>query len=463
VAELLLGIDVGTQGARAVCTTPAGDVVARTAAPLVAPAPGPAQEQDPRDWWEAVASCIRQLADSRANVAGLAVACTSGTLCALDERFQPVTDAWLYSDTRAAGCSRFDASWAAAKLDWLNAEHPDVARTAALFTSPGGYLASRLTGELAAIDYSQALKFGYDLKRDAWPSDLAVEPDRLPPVVAPGSRLGPVRPEVARELGLGQSVSVFAGLTDGVAAQLACGACNTGSERWVTVVGSTLVWKGAAAQPVDDAAAGVYSHRGPGGVWFPGAASNAGGRIVSEWFDEARLPALDARLPDRPPRAVVYPSLIVGERFPFRSTTFVPFATPEGLSEDERYAGCLAGVAFVERWGYDVFRGLGCRRPASVATTGGAVRSRAWLQLRADVMQVPLAVPAEPGSAFGAAIAAGANRHASILEAADAMVKWGTGADPRSEHRTEWSDAYERFRTECRRRLEGEHEDGQPG
>ena len=56
MAELLLGIDVGTQGARAVCTTPAGDVVARTAAPLVAPAPGPAQEQDPRDWWEAVAS-----------------------------------------------------------------------------------------------------------------------------------------------------------------------------------------------------------------------------------------------------------------------------------------------------------------------------------------------------------------------------------------------------------------------
>lgn len=462
MAELLVGIDVGTQGARAVCTTPDGDVVARAGAPLAAPPPGPAQEQDPRDWWEAVATCIRQLGDHRADVAGLAVACTSGTLCALDARFEPVMNALLYSDTRAAGRSSFDTSWAAAKLDWLTAERPDVAEGAALFTSPGGYLTSHLTGELAAIDYSQALKFGYDLKGETWPPGLGVGADRLPPVVSPGTWLGPVRPEVAHELGLVPGVSVYAGLTDGVAAQLACGAVDPASERWVTVVGSTLVWKGAATQPLDDAAAGVYSHRGPRGVWLPGAASNAGGRIVSEWFDEARLPELEARVPDRPPRALVYPSLIVGERFPFRSTTFAPFVVPDGLSVDERYAGCLAGVAFVERWGYDVLRGLGGRSPASVATTGGAVRSRTWLQLRADVLQVPLAVPAEPGSAFGAAIAAGANRYADVLEAAGAMVRWGSRVEPRTEHRDEWSDAHERFKIECRRRIEGDHEGGQP-
>ena len=281
MAELLLGIDVGTQGARAVCTTPAGGVVARTAAPLVAPAPGPAQEQDPRDWWEAVASCIRQLADRRAGVTGLAVACTSGTLCALDRRFQPLTAAWLYSDTRAAGHSRFDASWAAAKLDWLHAEHPDIAGTAALFTSPGGYLASRLTGELAAIDYSQALKFGYDLKSDSWPSNLAVGADRLPPVVAPGAPLGPLHPVVARELGLGPGVTVFAGLTDGVAAQVACGVCNTASNRWVTVVGSTL----GAASAATGVVATVARRAAPPPLRPPVAAgrARASSRLGKRW------------------------------------------------------------------------------------------------------------------------------------------------------------------------------------
>jgi xylulokinase len=461
VGELLAGIDVGTQGVRVVCTTPAGEVVARTAAPLAVPPPGPAQEQDPRDWWEAVATCLRQLCEHRAQVAGLAVACTSGTVCILDDRSEPLMNALLYSDTRAAGRSRFDVSWAAAKLDWLAAERPDVFGSAALFTSPGGYLSRRFTGEPVAVDYSQALKFGYDLRGESWPSDLAVGAERLPPAVPPGTAMGRVRPEVAAELGLGPDVTVCAGLTDGVAAQLACGAVDPGSGRWVTVVGSTLVWKGAATEPIDAAAQGVYSHRGPRGVWLPGAASNAGGRIVSEWFEKARLPELDARVPDRPPRARVYPSLIVGERFPFRSTTFVPFSTPDEAPEDDRYAGCLAGVAFVERWGYEVLGDLGLQPPVAVATTGGAVRSRAWLQLRADVLQVPLAVPAEPGSAFGAAVAAGAGHYADVLEAAEAMVKWGPGVEPRPQHRHEWSDAHERFKDECRRRLEGD-ESGPP-
>ena len=73
------------------------------------------------------------------------------------------------------------------------------------------------------------------------------------------------------------------------------------------------------------------------------------------------------------------------------------------------------------------------------------------------------ALPACDSSSSGEAADAAQASGPAMVEAADAMVKWGSGVDPRTEHRTEWSDAYERFRTECRKRLDGEQEDGQPG
>lgn len=451
MGDLFLGIDVGTQGARAVGCTADGSVVARSAAPLDLPAPHGPQEQDPADWWEAVCRCLRELGPARRRLRALALSCTSGTLCVLDAHGGPVLPAMLYSDPRGAGHPQFDSSWAAAKLAWLAEHRPDVVDSAACFTSPGGYLSARLTGRAAPIDYSQALKFGYDLSADRWPADAGVAESKLPAVVSPGTPIGEVAPDVAAALDLPRAVEVRAGLTDGVAAQMACG---PRPDVWVTVLGSTLVWKGVSDRRIDDAALGVYSHRGPRGTWFPGAASNAGGRILSEWFDPGRLAALDASVGDGPPPACVYPSVVTGERFPFRAASFVPFADVAGLGEAQRYAGCLAGAAFVERWGYDVFAGLGCPRPARVATTGGATRSRAWLQLRADVLGCPLAVPAEPSSAFGAAVTAAAAEHGDLLEAARAMVRRDCDVEPQREHATAWGDAYSRFRTRCQRQLE---------
>ncbi len=50
--SVLVGLDVGTSGARAVAVDESGDVVAEASAeyPLMSPRPG-WTEQDPEDWW----------------------------------------------------------------------------------------------------------------------------------------------------------------------------------------------------------------------------------------------------------------------------------------------------------------------------------------------------------------------------------------------------------------------------
>ncbi|MBU3701942.1 MAG: hypothetical protein FGM58_07835 [Acidimicrobiia bacterium] len=437
--HLHLGIDIGTQGARALAVTVDGTVRARGEFALPVPAPGPKQEQQPEEWWQAMVGAVRALGDARDDVVSMAVSCTSGSVCALDDSGNAVGPGLLYADRRAVVTEGTDASWAVAKIAWLVAEGASLVPDATSFTSPGGYVASRLMGASAPIDVTQALKFGFDPALHRWGS-LPVGPDRLPEVVDTGRPIGVIDGDAAAATGLPVGVVVVAGATDGVAGHLACAPTP---QRWAVAIGSTIVWKAMSDRRIDVPGVGIYSHRGPDGWWFPGAASNAGGRVLSTWADPARVAELSERMVVTPAIDAVYPSVVPGERFPFVDPDFrpVPF---DGRSETDRFAAEVAGLAFVERWGCEELVGHGCVPPTSIATTGGVVASESVTRLRADVLQLPIEVPAEPSSAFGAAIVAAAPAHGGVLDAARAMVDISRRIEPCADDR--WASASRRFR-----------------
>jgi sugar (pentulose or hexulose) kinase len=440
-----VGLDVGTQGIRAVLMDERGAVVSRAHQALALPPPGPVQEQDPAAWWEGVITTLRSLGPARATSRSLAVSCTSGTLCILDRAGDAVVPAMLYSDTRGSGLTDVDASWAVAKLAWLAAEAPSLLELGRMFTTPGGYLTGRLLGHTAPIDETQALKLGYDPETRAW-TELPVGPDALPDVVPMGTLLGTIGSGAAAATGLPTDLRLVAGITDGVAAQLAC---QPSPGSWATAVGTTMVWKTVALRNITSVADGVYSHRGPGGWWLPGAASNAGGGILSTWASNAQLDDLARTVSIEPHGQVAYPSTARGERFPFVDLGFAPWSVEVGTSPADRYRAELVGAAFVERWGCERLVELGCDQPWSVATTGGATRSPVWTQLRADVLEVPLRVPVEPGSAFGAAIVASASALGGVLAAVDALVTWRSHFHPEPRRADAWSEDYDVFRQRC--------------
>jgi sugar (pentulose or hexulose) kinase len=94
---LVVGIDVGTQGARVLAVSLDGTVVSQARARFpVSTAAAPSagrHEQHPADWWQAVAECLSRLtADlgaQRSAIQGIAVASTSGTVCVLDRAGHP--------------------------------------------------------------------------------------------------------------------------------------------------------------------------------------------------------------------------------------------------------------------------------------------------------------------------------------------------------------------------------------
>ncbi|MFI6008784.1 FGGY-family carbohydrate kinase [Streptomyces sp. NPDC051243] len=452
--EAWLGIDLGTQSVRVLLVTEDGTVLGSGSAPLGGRRDGVRHEQDPAEWWDGLCAASRSALGSLrgVRVGGLAVCGTSGTVLLTDGAGRPMSPALMYDDGRAtaqaararmAGIGVQD-TWALPKLLWLteNFGHGRV-------THQPDLIVSLLTGELPPADSSHALKTGYDLERDAWPAmlpRLGLSDTAIPDVVRPGTPLGEVSATAAEATGIPAGTPVIAGMTDGCAAQIASAALRPGS--WNSVLGTTLVLKGAAPAPVRDPTGVVYNHRAPDGSWLPGGASSVGAGVLTAAFPGADPSAMDARAAAyEPSGAIAYPLVSPGERFPFLAPDACALVLGEPESDADLWAALLQGVAFTERLCLDYLHHLGAPLDGSLTFTGGAARSPYWNQLRADVLGRPARVPQQTEPALGmAALAAyGTGAAPHLAEAAEGMVRVGTTVEPRPDRTARFAEPYARL------------------
>ncbi|RPJ50595.1 MAG: hypothetical protein EHM21_04660 [Chloroflexi bacterium] len=476
--EAVIGIDLGTQGARILAVSPGGQVLASVHQPLPPAArdlPPGWFEQAPEDWWRVTRSALRELAGKLpegTRIAGICVDSTSGTVLPIDAAGNPLHPALMYNDQRsegqvavvqAAGSAhqkklgyQFGSSYALPKILWFQQERPELFVRARRFLHAADWLAGCLTGDFRTSDTSNALKTGYDLIDLCWPAFieqvLHIPIDLLPSVGLPGAQVGMICSTVAEETGLPAGIPVFAGATDGTAAQIASGAARPG--EWNSTLGTTLVFKGIAKEMMLDPQGRVYFHRHPEGWWMPGGASNTG----SEWMlkdhpgeDPAELDRRAAGL--LPTRLVRYPLVKRGERFPFVHNEAEGFMLGEPTSRIERYAAGLEGLAFLERLAYETLAGMGLEVGESVFITGGGSHSPVWSQVRAAVLGKTLVQPAVTDTAFGAAvIAASGAWFGSISQAARGMVRIARTIRPDPAWQNVYAGRYAAFVRELYRR-----------
>jgi sugar (pentulose or hexulose) kinase len=458
---LVLGVDLATAAVRVLAVDAGtGAVVGSASAPLPAPSvPSPGhQEQQPvhaavvRDVVRAVTALLGPRA---AAIGALAVTATSGSVVPTDADGAPVGAVLLYADQRGAGSAgRFAAagrpvaaSSTLLRLAWLAETCPG-----ARYLHVPDVVVADLTGRLVT-DTSHALKAGVDPVAARWPDELlalaGVPAGAVPQLVHPGTVVGEIGPAVAAELGLPAGVRVVAGMTDGCTAQLAAGAVARG--RTTGVLGTTLVLKGVAEHEVRGFDGAVYSHLAPDGSWWPGGASNVGAGVLAGVPDLAAADAAAARVGPSPWTA--YPLPGTGERFPFVRPDATAFLLGPGTpSAPERHRALLDGVALVERLGLERLTALGV-----VATdhrvVGGSTRSTVWTTIRASALGRPVTLPAEPSSAFGAAVLAAAALTGDPVPAtADRMVRSTAVVDPDPAQVGPLDEAYRRLTTELRHR-----------
>lgn len=458
-----LGIDVGTQSIRVMAVTQDGIVLQTSAQRLMSERNGVRHEQDPEAWWTATVTGLRDVMtrlESGTQIQGIAVDATSGTTLLIDAEARPLTQALMYDDGRAvseaaevneAGESlwkrmsyRMQPSWALPKLLWL-IRHTNVPTDTRL-AHQNDFLNARLAGRPLATDSSHSLKTGYDLIREQWPEavldSLQVPFSLMPQVVAPGTRIGEVGVMAATQTGVPIGVPIFSGMTDGCAAQIASGATEVGS--WNTVIGTTLVVKGVTRDLLYDPTGIVYSHRSIDGCWLPGGASSTGASAIASQFNNADLDRLNHAVLGRGPSPlVVYPLASKGERFPFAAPEAVGFVLGNAASTEERYASVLQGIAMVERLSFDLLKQLGAPLGGRLTVSGGAVKSEALNQIRANVLGRELSIPEITEGAFGMAVLAAAAQ-SSLTEATDRMVRIRRAISPQRSI-TEYAAQYTTF------------------
>lgn len=165
----ILGLDCGTQSAKACIWDREGRCVARASAPLSVSAPHPGwAEQDPAEWWGSARAAIAQAASSidATRLVALGIAFQRETFTLADARGAPLRPGILWLDIRADGETAeisgtfgadaihrltgkpLDVTSAVPRMRWIAHHEPDVLRRAARWMDVCSCIVERMTGEL---------------------------------------------------------------------------------------------------------------------------------------------------------------------------------------------------------------------------------------------------------------------------------------------------------------------------
>jgi xylulokinase len=431
---MYLGIDLGTSAVKTVLVDGAQRVIASESRRLAIASPKPGYfEQDPAQWIEATFATLDALKASHgkelAVVEGIGLSGQMHGPTLLDANNKPLRPCILWNDGRsAAECRILEQRWpalrattgnkampgfTAPKLLWIAAHEPEIFAATTRVLMAKAYLRLVLSGE-AIEDVSDASgSLWLDAARRDW-SDAALAATGLsrahmPRLVEGSAPAAALRAELAQRWGMARRPMIAGGAGDNPAGAIGIGAIRPGTAF------ISLGTSGALLAPTDHIAANpdrvvhTFCHAIPQ-MWIQaGAILSAASCLAwaARLFGVAEAELL-APLGSRPkaPSPVSFLPYLAGERTPHDDP--VVRGMLDGLSHGtDRTAivqAVLEGVAFAL---------ADCRDALSdayIAVTeadviGGGSRSRFWLSVLANVLDVPIHrfAEGETGAAFGAA------------------------------------------------------------
>lgn len=483
---MLIGIDVGTGGTRALLVDEAGHVQGSAVAehaPFRSPRPGWA-EQDADDWWRAAVAAIRKLLRETGTVADtIAAVGLSGQMhgaVLLDEHDHVLRRALIWCDQRTAeeaawltrhvGADRLIeltsnpalTNFTLTKLLWVRTHEPALWARVRRFLLPKDYVRLKLTGEhgMDVADASGTLLL--DVAHRQWSREMLAAVDLpenlLPPLFECQDVAGAITPAAAQETGLRPGTPVVAGAGDQAAGALGMGIVRPGDVS--ATIGTSGVVFAATDRPLLDPQGRLHTfcHAVPGRWHVMGVTQAAG--LSLRWFRDTFADATDPDIYSRlsveagrvPAGAdgLLWAPYLMGERTPHLDPdargALVGITPSHTLAHVVR--AILEGVAFSLKDTLTIFSEIGVP-VRSIRLGGGGGQSPVWRQIQADVYGQPVQrVFAEEGAAFGAALLAGvgAGVWPNVEAACDAAVSVAEQIAPERAASARLARHYEAYR-----------------
>ncbi len=399
-------------------------------------------EREMEDMWKANCSVIKDVIEktgiSPDDIASVAVCGHGKGLYLWGKDDKPVRNGILSSDTRAyaimnqwqkdgteakAGektCQHLMAFQPVVLLRWLKENEPENYKNIKYVFECKDYVRFRLTGEARAerSDYSGAnLVNLWTEQYDKELLELFGIPevwDALPPLCYATDICGYITEKTAAETGLKAGTPVAGGMFDIDACALATGV--TDDKNVCMIAGTWSINEYVRNSPVTDGTALMNSlFCIPGTYLVEESSPTSAGN--NEWFIRNLLPevrelghiydTVNGWVESIPPQEFVpvfLPFILASNVHPNAKGSFVGITANHTRKHLAR--AVYEGIAFCHRFHYERLLATRNDKPERIRLAGGAANSPMWVQMFADVMQLPVqTVPADETGALGCAIA----------------------------------------------------------
>jgi xylulokinase len=476
--SVLIGLDVGTGGARAVAVDEPGEVVAEASSeyPLHSPHPG-WTEQDPADWWDGAREVLEEVAtETGEHIAGIGLTGQMHGSVFLDSSDEVIRPALLWNDQRthrqceqitsAVGEERLISisgnpaltGFQAPKIVWLREEESDNFGRISRVLLPKDYVRLQLTGEYATDASDAAGTLLLDMQARDWSGEildaLEIPQEWMPEVYEGPGSTGVLRESVAEELGLPRGIPVAAGGGDNAAAAVGTGIVGPGLVNSSVGTSGVLFAHASEFNPDPSGRLHAFCHAVPGAYHLMGVTLSAGGSL--SWWRETLGGDYDELVEGASgvqpgSEGIVFLPYLSGERaphlYPKARGAFFGLTARHGVEHMTR--AVMEGVIFSLRDSLEIMRGLDVS-VEDVRATGGGARSGLWRQLQADIYGIPIRrTVADEGPAFGAALLAGvaSGTYASVDEATSIVRLREEITEPDEERSKLYEEHYEVYRS----------------
>lgn len=463
-----LGIDVSTTASKAIVIDESGTVVASHSVlhkSFSVPGQPLWSEQDPRNWWSATSTAIKETLKTIPEIEIQSIALTGQMqgLVVLDEQYQPLRPAILWNDQRSSKeckiiekelgkdflCQHIGTKilpcHSLPKLLWIQENEPDIYKKIKHVLPPKNYVLFCLgglypvegLGDVLTIDPTDACGYAtFDVENQKWSSKILnkfkIPESWLPTVFASTAICGNVNAEGAKETGLIAGTPIAAGAGDQPAQSIGCGMVKPGAMS-LQIGTSGVVTQIGAYSPAPDGSYLDYRHAEKDQCMTLGLTASAAGS--NDWFCQNiamnyTFKQLDEMASEVAPgsEGLLFIPDICGNIHPHGNALarghFIGLTKSHTLAHMAR--AVLEGVAFSMKEIVERMCSTSQYKPDSFIISGGAAKSKLWIEIFRDIMQKPLyTINTNEGAAFGAALIAGVavNFWPSLEDACAKLIK----------------------------------------
>ena len=486
----LIGLDIGTTGCKAHVFSDSLELIASASREYQVHFPHAGwAEQDAEHVWSLARECLREstaCAGVSETVRAIGLSVQGEAVAPVDDNGYAMRPMILGMDTRTDEQNAWLREHYGArqlfertgmpihtintlpKLLWLKEHEPDTWRSASKFLLYEDFLIGKMTGRPKISQCLASRTQLYDLVKNEWRADiltlLELEADRLAQVLPSGAGAGQMLPDVAEELGIKSSPIVACGGHDQACGALGAGLTQAGLAMVST--GTAEVVEVATDQPhlndyLYEGNMSIYRHTCPG--LFVVMTLNQSGGFILRWFRDtfcqAEVEQADHLGSD------VYDLLLANAPAAPSPVMLLPHFSGAGTPTfDTRSKGALVGLTFATRKS-DIAKAIldgltmelrlnldilqkGGIAISELRAIGGGAKSESWLQLKADVTNIPVAAPQVTEAAgMGAAILAGvaAGVFNNPQSAVDAHLQIKKVYTPNPETKALYDQRYESY------------------